>query len=182
MKLIVGLGNVGPKYARTRHNVGFVVVDELASKFGGTWKLEPKLKAEMAAIKLDGEEVILAKPQTMMNLSGEAVQKILSKNKGAGLSPNRMWVVHDDIDLEDGILRMKIGGSAGGQLGVSSIINKIGSEFHRVRIGIGRNDRDAEPAEEYVMKPVTEHLREQILGNALAFDRIIDYIISGQQE
>jgi len=180
MKLVIGLGNIGTKYAHTRHNVGFMVVDELARRFNGTWSLEAKLKAEIATISLDGEEVLLAKPQTMMNLSGEAVQKILAKFKAAGLNSNRMWVIHDDIDLEEGIVRTKIGGSGGGQLGVASIIEKIGSEFHRVRIGIGRNDRNAEPSELYVMKPVSDQIRTDVLENSLVLDRIIEYVITGQ--
>ena len=180
MKLIVGLGNVGRSYANTRHNIGFMVIDEIAKRYDGTWKLDDKLKSEIATVSIDGEEIVLAKPQTMMNVSGDAIQKLMSKYGKGGLTSSRMWVIHDDIDLADGEIRTKIGGASGGQRGVQSIIERVGTEFHRIRIGIGRNNRDIEPSEEYVMKPISTEMHEEVLDNPEAFDRILDYISNGQ--
>jgi PTH1 family peptidyl-tRNA hydrolase len=149
VKLIVGLGNVGAQYAKTRHNIGFMVVDELAGRLDASWKLETKFKAELAEVTRDGERIILAKPHTMMNLSGEAVQKIAQFYK---LSPADIWVLYDDVDVPFGRLRLRQGGSSG-QQGVRSIISHISPEFRRVRLGISLNDRTVEPSEVYVLKP-----------------------------
>lgn len=150
MKLIVGLGNPGSQYARTRHNIGFMIVDELAESHSASWKFDKKMQAEMAEIALDGEKVILAKPQTFMNLSGESIQKIMQFYK---ISPSDIWVVFDDVDVPFGKLKLRQEGSAGGHNGVKSTIANIGQDFIRVRIGISLNDRAVEPSEVYVLKP-----------------------------
>ncbi len=152
MKLIIGLGNVGSRYARTRHNIGFMVVDELAFRFDATWKLSAKLKAATSALEIDGEKVVLAKPNTMMNLSGEAVQRIIQFYKA---TPNDVWAVYDDVDTSFGRMRVRHRGSAGGHQGVRSLIHHIGEGFLRVRVGISLNDRAVEPSEIYVLKPFT---------------------------
>ncbi|MDF2461459.1 MAG: pth [Candidatus Saccharibacteria bacterium] len=159
MKLIVGLGNIGPRYARTRHNIGFMVVDRLAETLSATWKEESKLKAEIATAELEGEKVILAKPQTMMNLSGEAIQRIMQFYK---LAPADIWVAFDEIDVPFGRLRIRHGGSGGGHQGVTSTIRHIGDGFIRFRIGISLNDRNVEPSEVYVLKPFSAEEQEQL--------------------
>ncbi len=149
MKLIVGLGNPGSQYAKTRHNIGFMVVDELASTHQAIWKLDKKMQAEIAEFTPDNEKVILAKPQTFMNLSGEPIQKIMQFYK---LQPSDVWVVFDDVDVPFGKLKVRQEGSAGGHKGVKSAIANIGQDFIRVRIGISLNDRNIEPSEVYVLK------------------------------
>jgi PTH1 family peptidyl-tRNA hydrolase len=153
VRLVVGLGNIGTRYAHTRHNIGFMVIDQLAKAHNATWKLETKLKAEVARFELEGQQVILAKPQTMMNLSGEAVQRLVQFYK---LRPADVWVVFDELDVPFGKLRVRSGGSAGGHQGVRSTIAHIGENFVRVRVGISLNDRATEPSEVYVLKPFND--------------------------
>lgn len=135
MKLIVGLGNPGIKYARTKHNAGFIALDELAQKLGApAWRLEKKFETELAEINTGGEKILLAKPQTFMNLSGEAVRKLMTFYK---LTSEELTVVHDDLDLELGTIKISVDSSAGGHNGVQSIIDNLGTQhFKRIRIGI----------------------------------------------
>jgi PTH1 family peptidyl-tRNA hydrolase len=125
--VIVGLGNPGRSYERTRHNVGFLVTDELAKRHGGSWR--SKKKAEAAPIGFGIKNVTLLKPATYMNNSGTAL---------AGYRAEQFVVVHDDLDLPEGTVRVKVGGGAGGHNGLRSIIEHFGNDFVRVRIGIGR--------------------------------------------
>lgn len=135
MKLIVGLGNPGPHYELTRHNVGFMVIDLVADMLNTDFKLS-KQRALVAESRLDGEKILLVKPQTFMNLSGEAVFALLNWYK---LSPQDVIVVYDDLDLAVGRLRIRDRGSAGGQKGMSNIISLLGTEeIIRIRVGIGR--------------------------------------------
>jgi len=135
MKLIVGLGNPGEKYKDTRHNVGFMVVDKLAHELGGTdihW--EEKLK-HSASIAKTGE-VVLVKPLTYMNASGVAVKSVAGFYH---VQPKDIWVVHDDLDLPLGKIRIRIGGASAGHHGIDSIIRALGSDrFVRIRLGIGK--------------------------------------------
>jgi PTH1 family peptidyl-tRNA hydrolase len=159
MKLIVGLGNVGPRYAHTRHNIGFMVVDQMAQTLGATWKSETKLKAEVATAEADGHKLLLAKPQTMMNLSGEAVQRLMQLYK---LQPADVWLIFDDVDVPFGRLRIRRSGSGGGHQGVNSTIRHIGDGFVRFRTGISLNDRTVEPSEVYVLKAFEPDEAEQL--------------------
>ncbi|HIE13411.1 MAG TPA: aminoacyl-tRNA hydrolase [Desulfotomaculum sp.] len=147
MKLVVGLGNPGPEYVGTRHNVGFAVLDRLASIYGAAFK-KTRLKALVAVIRVDDLTVTLAKPQTFMNLSGRAVRSLLQAHR---LSPDVMLMVYDDLDLRLGQLRLLPRGSSGGHKGAESVIAAVGTtEFPRLRIGIGRPDGDAA---DYVLSP-----------------------------
>ncbi len=137
MKLVVGLGNPGRAYARTRHNVGFDVVDELARRMGAAFRRSWRFPAELAEGELEGERVALVKPRTFMNRSGEAAGPLMRKK---GLEPADVWVVVDDVDLPVGRLRLRAAGSAGGHNGLKSLIAHLGSDrFPRVRVGIGRD-------------------------------------------
>ncbi len=133
--LIVGLGNPGKDYEDTRHNVGFRVVDELARRYGLTFgKTERKAQAASGTIK--DKKVILAKPQTYMNLSGEAVRSLTDFYK---VEPDRILIIADDLDIPLGTVRLRQSGSAGGQNGIKSIIQHLGTqEVNRLRFGIGR--------------------------------------------
>ena len=135
MKVIVGLGNPGGSYARSRHNVGFRVLDRLAERHRLHFSRR-EYKSQVAQGRIDDERVMLMKPQTYMNLSGEAVQRA---RRGLGLEPSQFLVVYDDLDLSVGRLRVVRSGGAGGHHGVESIIEALGSkEFGRIRVGIGR--------------------------------------------
>lgn len=139
MKLVVGLGNPGPQYAATRHNVGFLVVEELARRLGARG-LKRAHQAELAEATTDTTRVLLAKPQTLMNLSGQSVSAMLRYYK---LPLDNLLVVYDDLDLAFGRIRLRPGGSAGGHNGVRSLIASLGTqEFARLRVGIGRPTRD----------------------------------------
>lgn len=168
MKLLIGLGNVGAQYAHTRHNIGFMILDHLANELGTTWRTETKFKATVAEVTLEsGERVILAKPTTMMNLSGEAAQRLMQFYK---IQPTDVWAVFDELDIPFGRLRIRTGGSGGGHQGVNSLIRHIGSGFVRARVGISLNNRAVEPSEVYVLKPFKPeekaHLPELITGAA----------------
>lgn len=135
--LIVGLGNPGPEYVRTPHNVGFRVVDSIGEKQSLSWRNEARFSAQLAQAKVDGIEVLLVKPQTFMNLSGEAVGKLLRYYK---LPIENLTVISDDADLPIGTLRLRAMGGSGGHRGIGSIIDNCGSRaFARVRVGIGRS-------------------------------------------
>ena len=135
MKLIVGLGNPGTKYAGTRHNVGFSVIVGLADKYNIELS-EKKHKAIYGRGMIEGEKVILAMPQTFMNLSGESVRELVDYYK---CDPSDVIVAYDDIDLAVGKLRIREKGSAGGHNGMKNIISHLGTqEFVRVRVGIGK--------------------------------------------
>lgn len=161
MKLIVGLGNPGSQYAATRHNLGFMVVDQLAADLGASWQLETKFQAELAWAELAGQKVLLAKPQTFMNLSGQAVQAIAQYYK---IAPADAWVVFDDLDTPFGRLRIRQGGSSSGHQGVESTIRHLGQEFWRFKMGISLNDRAKEPSEAYVLKPFNANERPALPG------------------
>ena len=136
MKLVVGLGNPGPEYSETRHNVGFMVAEELAHRHGVKFKSHAKWKARAAKIPDIGDGVWLAQPTTFMNLSGWAVREMASFHK---LAPSDVLVVVDDADLPLGRLRIRSSGSAGGHNGLKSVIQELGTvEFPRLRIGVGR--------------------------------------------
>lgn len=134
-RMVVGLGNPGPEYAKTRHNAGFFVVDLLGENLRASyWKEEAG--SLTAIVRLGEEDVVLAQPQTFMNLSGKAVAKLLDRYD---VAVEDLIVVHDDIDLEAGTVRLKKGGGHGGHNGLRSIHDVVGSDAYlRVRMGVGR--------------------------------------------
>ena len=134
LKLIVGLGNPGAEYARTRHNAGFWYVDELARSAGGNWRRESRFQCELARASVAGQELWLLKPQTFMNRSGAAVHAVASFYR---IAPGEILVAHDEIDLPPGVVRLKEGGGHGGHNGVRDVIAQLGADFWRLRIGVG---------------------------------------------
>jgi len=149
MKLIVGLGNIGKEYEKTRHNVGFMAVDKISDfyKFEN-WSLEEKFETEIARGEIKNEKIILIKPQTFMNLSGRAVQKTMNFYK---IETKDLIVIHDDLDIALGTFRLGFGRSSAGHKGVQSIIDYLGSkDFNRIRVGIQIPDRKI-PTEKYVL-------------------------------
>jgi len=158
MYLIVGLGNPGPEYAATRHNLGFQVIEELAGRLG-LRSLKEKHHCYLAESQIGEHKVILAQPQTFMNNSGPAVRGLLGWYK---LSVDRLIVIYDDVDLEVGQIRVREKGSAGGHHGIESIIASLGTaEFARVRIGIGRTNLTGDVSD-YVLQKVPAAQQEQL--------------------
>lgn len=150
MKLIVGLGNPGEKYQATKHNLGFVVLDGLLQKLEPVDKTVWRKDSKSNNLIFKTKELILAKPQTMMNASGFAVQKLSDYYK---IKPKDIWVVHDDVDLILGKFKIRLGGAAAGHRGVESIIEKLGTDkFVRFRLGIGRPGRGEPGVDDYVLQ------------------------------
>ena len=145
MKLIVGLGNPGYLYARHRHNVGFMCVSQLAKKY--RIPFDRKQGAARTGLgTIGGFKVVLARPQTYMNASGESVGSLMKK---LNVNPEDLIVIHDDLDLPAGKIRLRLGGGSGGHKGIESIISRIGTkDFYRIRVGVGRPDADDETAKE----------------------------------
>ena len=158
MKLIVGLGNPGERYERTRHNLGFLVIDRLASQNGIV--LEKRLcNALVGEGAVEGENIVLAKPQTYMNRSGQAVESLL---RAYGVTTEDLAVINDDLDLPFGRIRIRPSGSAGGHRGLVSIMESLaGGQFFRVRVGIGRPPESREAAD-YVLEPFSTSEAEQL--------------------
>jgi PTH1 family peptidyl-tRNA hydrolase len=173
MYLIVGLGNPGLEYAKNRHNVGFMAVEQLAKKaepFGKVgFDSEKKLEAEITKTKIGDTEIIICKPQTFMNLSGKSVSKIMDYYD---VEPYNTIVISDDTNLELGQVRVRSGGDSGGHNGLKSIISSIGQDFWRVRIGIGENVQI--PLEDYVLQnPSDAELK--IIADMI--DKTADYLL-----
>jgi len=147
LKLLVGLGNPGPEYARARHNVGFLVADEVACRYGAAFTVA-KFAAEIAEATLGGEKVWILKPQTYMNHSGESVGPALRYWK---VRLEDLVVVHDDLELDPFRVQVKVGGGHGGHNGLKSLNAHLGSpEYARVRVGVGRPPPAMDPAD-YVL-------------------------------
>ena len=175
MKLIIGLGNPGKIYDLTRHNIGFVVIDELAKKLGVDLTPERKLKAEIA-ITLRAETLILAKPTTFMNLTGSSIQKIAQFYK---IKTEDIWVISDDLDLEFGTVRVRIGGSSGGHNGLKDIIEKAGESFVRFRVGIKNGHHGVIPAEDFVLQKFNQ---DEQLKLPQIINKTIDLILESLQK
>ena len=140
MKVVIGLGNPGKKYEKTRHNIGFIAIDNLRKKLNVNDERE-KFQALVSEKNIDGERVIFLKPQTFMNLSGNSVIEIVNFYK---LDPKKdIIVIYDDMDLSFGDIRIREKGSSGGHNGIKSIISHIGEEFIRIKCGIGAKEKDA---------------------------------------
>lgn len=168
MKLLVGLGNPGLKYAQTRHNVGFRVIERLAGNFGVQVN-RPFFRAHVGQVLIAGEKVLLAKPQTFMNASGQAVAPLLNWYK---LSPAGLLVVYDDLDLPPGVMRIRPKGGSGGHRGMASIIEHLGSkEFPRLRVGIGKPAPNQGDTVDWVLGKFGPEDREKIEA---VIDRAVD--------
>ena len=160
--LVVGLGNPGRSYERTRHNVGALVADELARRHGGSWR--KKKKTEAAPVSLGSREVTLLKPTTFMNNSGAAL---------AGYGDEDLILVHDDLDLPPGDVRVKAGGGAGGHNGLRSVIQRLGPDFVRVRVGIGRPPAGV-GVTDYVLSRMDAAVRDAVPRAADAVEAVVE--------
>lgn len=158
--LVVGLGNPGREYANNRHNVGFMVTDELARRHGGAWR--GKFNGELAEVRIDGHKVALFKPQTYMNDSGRAVQAAARFFK---IEPDAVLVVHDEGDFDRGRLQARLGGGFGGHNGLRSIAAHLGTpDFLRLRVGVGRPERgDRRSLADFVLSDFESHDDAEVL-------------------
>jgi PTH1 family peptidyl-tRNA hydrolase len=174
--LVVGLGNPGPKYADTRHNVGFAVVDRLAARAGARFKAHRGL-ADVAEARLAGIRVVLAKPRSYMNVSGGAVASVLRYYR---VPVSELVVVHDDLDLGFGTIRLKRGGGEGGHNGLRSISQSLGTrDYLRVRFGIGRPPGRMDPAD-YVLRRFSAAERAEVdLAVELSADAVEALLTDG---
>ncbi|GLB47207.1 peptidyl-tRNA hydrolase [Philodulcilactobacillus myokoensis] len=173
MKMIVGLGNIGSRYDQTRHNTGFMVVDKFADQHHANFKDNRQLRAEIATTNVNGEKVIIVKPTTFMNDSGEAVAPIMKYYK---INVEDMIVVYDDMDLPVGKIRLRDKGASGGHNGIKSIVHLIGThDFNRVRVGTSHPK--IESVVHYVLgkfTPLQKPKFEQARDNAI--DALLDFI------
>ncbi len=157
MKLVVGLGNPGREYEATKHNVGFWVVDAFAKQHGVAC-VDRRDEALVGLGRIGGHDVLIAKPQTYMNRSGRAVGALMRRH---GVAVADLVVVHDDLDIPQGHLRIKVSGRSGGHRGVTSLIETLGSEaFLRVRIGIGRDPE--QDTVDYVLSPFRQEALRRV--------------------
>ena len=164
MLLVAGLGNPGREYARNRHNAGYLVVDELARRHGGSWRA--KFSGQMAEVRVGGEKLALLKPETYMNDSGRSVGPAAAFFK---LAPEDVLVVHDEGDFDLGRLELKTGGGLAGHNGLRSIADHLGTQdFLRLRIGVGRPERgDSRPLADWVLANFEPHENPaEIVGQA----------------
>lgn len=169
LKLVVGLGNPGPRYARTRHNVGFLVLERMAEEAGATFRLQSKVQGLVAEVGVGTSRMRLLMPQTFMNESGRSVRAALD---WFGFGPDQLLVIVDDLDLPLGRLRLRGSGSAGGHNGLRSIIQHLGTqEFARLRIGIGAPVGDASDRQSRVVghvlgpfAPSEQPILAQVIG------------------
>jgi PTH1 family peptidyl-tRNA hydrolase len=151
MKAFVGLGNPGANYAFTRHNIGFLVIDAISQSYD-LLDFKTKFHALYSQGRIDNRSVFLLKPQTFMNVSGKAVSAFQSFYK---LKPEDFCIIHDDLDLEEGKIRLKFGGGHGGHNGLRDLIQKIGPNFWRLKIGIGRPKMASLSSADYVLQNFT---------------------------
>ena len=160
MFLVVGLGNPGKEYVDTRHNVGFQYLDFIAEYYKISWHSKNKFNAQISDIfEIDGSKILLCKPQTYMNLSGEAVQLIANFYK---IKPHNILVLHDELDIALGKLLYKFGGGTAGHNGLKSIVSKLGNDFHRIRIGIGRSDLPNQSVADFVLQDFSSLERKAV--------------------
>jgi peptidyl-tRNA hydrolase, PTH1 family len=162
LKLIVGLGNPGQQYARTRHNAGWWFVDALLAQRHGSWRHQQRQPVELARVLIDQSELWLAKPTAYMNQSGAPVAAIAHFYR---IAPQEMLLVHDDIDLPPGVVRLKEGGGHGGHNGLRDVIAHIGADFWRLRLGVGHPGAKERVIESVLDRPTADE--QQLIGAAM---------------
>ncbi|HJD56057.1 MAG TPA: aminoacyl-tRNA hydrolase [Rickettsia endosymbiont of Pyrocoelia pectoralis] len=174
MMLIIGLGNPGKEYERTRHNIGFIAVDKLAEQYNSSFSSKKKFNCEIAESSSNSQKLIFIKPSTYMNLSGKSV---ISVKTYYNIPLEKIFVIHDDIDLDIGRIKCKTGGGNGGHNGLKSIDGTIGNNYNRIRIGVGRPQNNQDVAD-YVLNnfPKSEYATAEQAINKITenFDLILE--------
>jgi len=175
LTLIAGLGNPEERYERTLHNAGFWFVDELARRAGVSFKYEKRFDAEICKIDIGGNDIWLAKPQCFMNLSGGPIRAMLDYYR---LSVGHLLVAHDEIDLEPGTVRLKLGGGHGGHNGMRDVIRHCGPDFMRLRLGVGHPGHK-DQVTGYVLKKASGDVEAEILRNIDEAADVIPLLVEG---
>ncbi|WP_341764037.1 aminoacyl-tRNA hydrolase [Candidatus Tisiphia endosymbiont of Beris chalybata] len=178
MILVVGLGNIGKEYQNTRHNAGFIAVDFLSHQYNLSWNIKSKFQLELAQWLIDGHKISVAKPLTYMNLSGHSVQMVSSYYN---IKAQDIFVLHDDIDLEVGRIKYKLGGGNGGHNGLKSLDQHIGNNYHRIRIGIGRPSCNKNVAD-YVLAPFSQAESKIIASSIKIITDNFHFVLSKEWE
>jgi PTH1 family peptidyl-tRNA hydrolase len=176
VKLIVGLGNIGDRYSMNRHNIGFLCLEHFARKNNGTWIEQKNLKGLVCSVRIGNSQVVLLKPTTMMNLSGEAVQSVqhFYKIKNADT-----LVVHDELDIQFGQIRTRLGGSSAGNNGIKSVITHCNEDFARAKIGIGPKHPDQMDSADFVLQNFNSYQQTHLKDLYNEVDTIItDFVYS----
>jgi len=163
LKVIAGLGNPGAQYARTRHNAGFWLVEELARRHGGRFRLEPRHQAELARVQIGGADIWLVKPMTYMNASGTAVGSVARFFKA---TPDEVLIAYDELDFPPGKVRLRQGGGTAGHNGVLDVVTHLGESFWRLRIGIGKPTAKGAGIGRVLSRPAAEE--EELIADAVA--------------
>lgn len=158
-KLVVGLGNPEARYDLTRHNIGFYCTDRLVEAESGTWSLKKSLKCNITDIKVGSIRLIVCKPTTYMNLSGEAVRAVQDYFKIDNAST---LVIHDDLDIDFGQIRTRVGGGSAGHNGIKSLVSHLGEDFGRIRVGIGNKFSDKVDSADFVLQKFSKTEQESL--------------------
>lgn len=172
--VIAGLGNPGPKYQQTRHNIGFEVIDALAKHLRASWKLQAKFESEIAEVTYCEQKLLLVKPQTFMNDSGRAVGALLRYRR---LKPENLLVIFDDITLDLARCKLSCNGSAGGHNGVADLLEQISSGFGRFRVGVGAKPHPAMDLADYVLSNFTADEKKLLTEQMPTYVRHLLHII-----
>jgi PTH1 family peptidyl-tRNA hydrolase len=177
IRLIVGLGNPGTEYDQTRHNAGFLFLDEVARQYGGNFRTEKKYAGEYCKVIIQGQEVHLLKPMTFMNRSGQAVAPLANFFK---IPPEQILVAHDELDIPPGTAKFKKGGGHGGHNGLKDIIRSLANskDFHRLRLGIG-HPGDAKLVANFVLKRAPKAEMQSLIATIGEAERVLTDYISG---
>lgn len=178
IKLIVGLGNPGSKYEETRHNAGFLLLDDLARSYSASYASEKKFQGDLARTNIGSCDVRLLKPTTFMNLSGESVRAVAGFYR---IEANEILVAHDELDIPPGSVKLKQGGGHGGHNGLRDIINHIGRDFWRLRLGIG-HPGDAKKVVSFVLQRAPKSETDLLQNSIDDVVREIPGIVTGDME
>ena len=178
--MLVGLGNPGPKYEQTRHNIGFICIDHFVSKSEGfdDWVQKKDFNCLISTGRVGESRVIAVKPQTFMNRSGQAVQATANFYK---IHPDKIVVLHDDIDIDFGQIRLRQGGSSAGHNGIESISNLIGEDYGRVRIGVGPKQPARIKSEDFVLQKFSEEQLAQLSNLTREVHAILSEYLFGNE-
>jgi len=178
IKLIVGLGNPGSKYEETRHNAGFLLLDDLARSYSASYASEKKFQGDLARTNIGSCDVRLLKPTTFMNLSGESVRAVAGFYR---IEANEILVAHDELDIPPGSVKLKQGGGHGGHNGLRDIINHVGRDFWRLRLGIG-HPGDAKKVVSFVLQRAPKSETDLLQNSIDDVVREIPGIVTGDME
>ena len=179
IKLIVGLGNPGQKYSKTRHNAGFLLLDEMAYSENSTFSSQGRFSGELAEVSKGGDKLYLLKPATFMNRSGRSVSAVMKYYK---IQPEEVLVIHDELDFDPGMLKLKLGGGHGGHNGLRDIIAATGSKgFLRLRVGIGR-PQGSQAVADYVLSDFSKPDLGVVMSEFTGFLALVPLLLAGDTE